>query len=224
MPPFKRDETMDDVLSEMARESGEPEKPSGDPVVPVGEHIRSFRETLGLTVQQFAEKTGFSSALLTQIENRMVSPSLGTLVKIANSFGTTVSSFIGGKEEREFSIVRKEDRTTVSRVGLKEGGRPSYTYESLGAGKAGRKMEPFLVRLRPLSESQAARNSHDGEEFLYVLSGRVTVCLGNLSDVLEEGDCVYYNSTIPHYVHSSDEREALILAVIHAGAKGPAKE
>jgi len=171
-----------------------------------------------MTVQQFAERTGFSGALLAQIENRMVSPSLGTLVKIANTFGTTVSAFIGGKEEREFSIVRKEDRTTVSRVGLKEGGKSTYTYESLGAGKAGRKMEPFLVRLQPLSESPTARSAHDGEEFLYVLSGKVTVCLGNLSDVLEEGDSIYYNSTIPHHVHSADEREALILAVIHAGA------
>ena len=224
MPPFKRDETMDDVLSEMARESGEPEKSSGDPEVPVGEHVRAFRETMGMTVQQFAERTGFSAALLAQIENRMTSPSLGTLVKIANTFGTTVSSFIGGKEEREFSIVRKEDRTTVSRVGLKDGGKSSYTYESLGAGKAGRKMEPFLVRLQPLSESHPARSSHDGEEFLYVLSGKVTLCLGSLSDVLEEGDSVYYNSTIPHHVHSADEQEALILAVIHAGAKGPVKE
>ena len=218
MPDFTRDETMDDVLSEMARESGEPDRPAGDPEVPVGEHVRAFRETLGMTVQQFAEKTGFSAALLAQIENRMVSPSLGTLVKIANTFGTTVSSFIGGKEEREFSIVRKEDHTTVSRVGLKDGGKSTYTYESLGAGKAGRKMEPFLVRLQPLSGSPTARSAHDGEEFLYVLSGRVTVCLGNLSDVLEEGDSVYYNSTIPHQVHSADEREALILAVIHAEA------
>jgi len=78
-------------------------------------------------------------------------------------------------------------------------------------------MEPFLVRLQPLSESPTARSTHDGEEFLYVLSGKVTVCLGNLSDELEEGDSIYYNSTMPHHVHSADEREALILAVIYAG-------
>ncbi|HAM33408.1 MAG TPA: hypothetical protein DDX05_08535 [Deltaproteobacteria bacterium] len=218
MPEFTRDETMDDLLSRVARESGIADGAGGAPEIPVGEHIRAFREKQGLTVQQFAEKTGFSAALLTQVENRMVSPSLGTLVKIANTFGTTVSSFIGGKEEREFSIVRKEDRTTVSRVGLKDGGKSSYTYESLGAGKAGRKMEPFLVRLQPLSEPPSARSVHDGEEFLYVLSGKVSVCLGSLSDVLEEGDSIYYNSTIPHHVHSADHREALILAVIHAGA------
>ncbi|GAB4230358.1 MAG: XRE family transcriptional regulator [Deltaproteobacteria bacterium] len=217
MPEFTHDETLDDVLSEVAKESGETPGSAGDPEVPVGEHIRAFRERQGMTVQQFAERTGFSSALLTQVENRMTSPSLGMLVKIANAFGVTVSSFIGGREEKEFSIVRREDRTTVSRVGLKEGGRSPYTYESLGAGKAGRKMEPFLVRLQPLSEPPAARSVHEGEEFLYVLSGKVTVRLGNLSDILEEGDCVYYNSTIPHHVHSADEREALILAVIHAG-------
>jgi len=77
-------------------------------------------------------------------------------------------------------------------------------------------MEPFLVRLQPLSEPPTARSTHDGEEFLYVLSGRVTVCLGNLSDVLEEGDSVYYNSTI-HTMSIRRQREALILAVIHAG-------
>src|SRR3989304_4169650 len=105
---------MDDVLSEVARESGEPEKPTGDPEVPVGEHVRAFRENLGMTVQQFAERTGFSAALLAQIENRMVSPSLGTLVKIANTFGTTVSSFIGGEGGRGGSLVRAGGRGTRS--------------------------------------------------------------------------------------------------------------
>ena len=209
---------MDDLLSKIAEESGDWGPAAGDPEVQVGDHIRQFREEVGVSLQQLAEKTGFSSALLSQIENRMTSPPLGTLVKIANALGTSVSAFIGGKEERAFSIVRKTDRTTVSRVGLKEGGQSAYAYEALGVGKAGRKMEPFLVRLQPLSESPTARSAHDGEEFLYVLSGKVTVCLGNLSDVLEEGDSIYYNSTIPHHVHSADEREALILAVIHAGA------
>ena len=217
MPEFTRDETIDDVLSEVAKESGETEEGLTAHEVPVGEHVRAFREGQGLTLQQFSERVGFSSAVLEQLENRMVSPSLGMLVKIANTFGTTVSAFIGGKEEREFSIVRKEDRTTVSRVGLKYGGKSPYIYESLGAGKAGRKMEPFLVRLQPLTEPPTARSTHDGEEFLFVLSGKVEVFLGSLSDVLEEGDSIYYNSTIPHHVHSASEGEAIILAVIHAG-------
>ena len=217
MPEITRDDSMDDLLSKIAEESGDFGPAAGDPEVQVGDHVRKFRESQGLTIQQLAERTGFSAALISQIENRMVSPSLGTLVAIANAFDTSVSAFIGGKEERAFSIVRKEDRTTVSRVGLKEGGRAAYTYEALGAGKAGRKMEPFLVRLKPLLDRNVARNSHEGEEFLFVLSGKVEVFLDRYSDVLSEGDCIYYNSTIPHHVHSTEEKEALILAVIYQG-------
>lgn len=217
MPEITRDESMDELLSRIEEEEGQDRSAEGGPEVPVGDHIRQFREASGITLQELAERTGFSAALLSQIENRMVSPPLGTLVKIANAFDTTVSAFIGGKEEREFSIVRKEDRTTVSRVGLKDGGRPGYTYEALGVGKAGRRMEPFLVSLKPLIDRNVARSSHEGEEFLFVLSGKVEVFLDRYSDVLSEGDSIYYNSTIPHHVHSTEEKEALILAVIYQG-------
>jgi transcriptional regulator with XRE-family HTH domain len=217
LPDITRDESMDDLLSRIAEESGDWGPAAGDPEVQVGDRIRKFREARGVTLRELADRTGFSAALLSQIENRMTSPPLGTLIKIANALDASVSAFVGGTEEREFSIVRRADRTTVSRVGLEEGGRSPYTYEALGAGKAERRMEPFLVRLKPLIDRNVARSCHEGEEFLYVLSGKVEIFLDKLSDVLSEGDCIYYNSTIPHHVHSTEEKEALILAVIYPG-------
>src|SRR4030067_3374655 len=99
---------MDDLLSKIAEESGDFGPAAGDPEVQVGDHVRQFREARGITLQQLAEKTGFSAALLSQIENRMVSPPLVSLVKIANAFDTSVSAVIGGKEERGVSLVREE--------------------------------------------------------------------------------------------------------------------
>ena len=217
MPDITRDESLDDLLSRVAEESGERAADAASGEVRVGDHIRQFREARGLTLQQLAERTGFSAALLTQFENRMTSPPLGSLVKIANALDTSVSVLIGGETGREFSIVRKTDRRIVSRVGPKEGGRTAYTYEALGAEKADRKMEPFLVRLKPLADRHVVRNSHEGEEFLYVLSGRVEIFLDDYADVLAEGDCIYYNSKIPHHVHSAEDTEAVILAVIYQG-------
>ena len=216
MREFTRDEKMDDILSEIEKESGKPPEEEG--VVQVGQNIKAFREKKGLTLQQFADKLGVSSALLTRIENRMMSPSLGMLVQIANVLETNVSSFVGGQSEREYYVVRKEDHANVSRVGLKDGEETSYRYQSLGSGKAGRKMEPFLLKLKRMLEPSTARSVHAGEEFIYVLSGEVEVFLGSNKELLRTGDSIYYSSTTPHHVHSAKEdEEASILVVLNVG-------
>ena len=219
MREFTRDEELDDILSEIEKESGELSIGSTEEgAIQVGRNIKEFREKKGLSLQQFADELGISSALLTRIENRMVSPSLGMLVQIAKVFGATVSSFIGGQPEREYCVVRKEDHPSVSRVGLKGEDRTPYIYQSLGSGKAGRKMEPFLLKIQPMSEPRTARSVHAGEEFIYVLSGELEVFLDNNSEFLRAGDCIYFSSTTPHHVHSAKEdEEASILAVLYAG-------
>lgn len=217
MRDITNDETVDDVLARVADEAGEAPAPAATGEAPVGEHIHDLRASKGLTLQQLAERSGFSAALLSQVENRMTSPPLGMLVRIAHALDTSVSALIGGGKESAFSIVRRGDRSSVSRVGLKDGGRTEYRYEALGAGKAGHRMEPFLVRLAPPGDPNAPRSVHEGEEFLYVLSGRVEVFLDRWSDVLEEGDSIYYNSTTPHLIRSAGDGEATILAVIYPG-------
>ena len=74
MPAITRDESMDDPLSKTAEESGDFGSAAGEPEVQVGDHIRKFRDARGITLQQLAENTGVSSALISQVENRMVSP------------------------------------------------------------------------------------------------------------------------------------------------------
>jgi len=183
--------------------------------VKVGEKIKALRQEANISLQDLAEKSGYSTAVLSQIENHLISPSLGVLVHLAKAMEVSIGSFFGQEETEPFTLIRKGEEHTVSRFASKEGVRYGYTYKSLGAGKKDRLMEPFIITLEPATIKNETCYGHEGEEFLYVLDGRIDVTLGEHTDVLEEGDCIYYDSTIPHRVQCHGGEPAKILAVVH---------
>lgn len=185
--------------------------------VEVGKRIREFREDAGLTLQELADRTGYSSALLSQFENRMVSPPLGALIKLSGALGVDVGDFFGEVADQNFILVRSEERVTASRVASKEGVSLGYTYEALGFGLKGHHMEPFVVTLEPVPIREKHLSVHEGEEFIYVLDGRMKIRLGDHTDVLEPGDSIYFKCTTPHHVTCADDTPAKILAVIYTG-------
>lgn len=183
----------------------------------VGEKIKAVREEKGMSLQDLAAATGFSSALLSQVENHMVSPPLGTLIKISKGLGVEIGLFFQDVREAQYTIVRKNEREKVSRVSSKMGKKYGYSYEALAFDKKGRHMEPFLVTLEEASTKDHHSFSHEGEEFIYVLEGKMEVQLEDHSDILEPGDSIYFDSTIPHRVSCVDGAETKILAVIYTG-------
>jgi len=181
----------------------------------VGEKVKALREKKGLSLKELADLTGFSTALLSQMENHLVSPSLGTMIKLAKALGIQVGDFLGETEGEPFAIVRKDERKTVSRFASKEGVKYGYSYESLGFEKKNRHMEPFIVTLEPATIKTSKTSVHDGEEFIFVLEGQMEVILGNHTDVLYPGDSIYYDSNIPHRVQCHQDRVTRILAVLY---------
>ncbi len=187
----------------------------GNSEIKVGEKIKELREQRGLSLQEMAERTGFSTAFISQIENHLISPPLGGLIKLAHAMDTEIGRFFNQAGKSPYTIVRKDERVPTSRVASKEGIRYGYSYESLAPAKINRHMEPFLVTLEPESR-KGSPFSHEGEEFLFVLEGRIEIQLGSYTDTLEPGDSIYYDSTVPHRVSCADETPAKILAVIYA--------
>jgi transcriptional regulator with XRE-family HTH domain len=180
----------------------------------VGERIRELRENKGLSLQDMANRTGYSSALLSQVENHFISPPLGGLIKIAKALEVKVGTFFGDEPRESYAIVRKDERKHISRFASKEGVSYGYSYESLGFDKKDRQMEPFLVTLEPATVKSEKLSSHDGEEFIFVLEGEMEAILGDHKEVLHPGDCIYYDSTIPHKVQCHREVPTKILAVL----------
>jgi transcriptional regulator with XRE-family HTH domain len=183
--------------------------------VRVGEKIKQLRENKALSLKEVADLTGFSTALLSQMENHLVSPSLGTLIKLAKAYGVRVGDFLGETEGEPFAIVRKDERRKVSRFASKEGVKYGYLYESLGFDKKDRHMEPFIVTLEPATLKISKTSVHDGEEFIFVLEGEMEVILGDHTDILYPGDSIYYDSSIPHRVQCHQDKLTRILAVLY---------
>ncbi len=197
----------------------EKEEKKGYEEIRVGERIKLLRENKGLSLKDVADLTGFSTALLSQMENHLVSPSLGTMIKLAKAFDVRVGDFLGETKGEPFAIVRKDERKTVSRFASKEGVTYGYSYESLGFEKRDRHMEPFIVTLEPATLKATKTSVHDGEEFIFVLEGEMEVILGSHTDVLYPGDCIYYDSTIPHRVQCRQDKLTRILAVLYTTGK-----
>jgi transcriptional regulator with XRE-family HTH domain len=197
-------------------EGQEEQKQQEGQEIQVGEKIKRLREEKSISLKELADKTGLSSAVLSQIENHLVSPPLGTVVRIAKALDIRPGYFFDQHPDKSFTIVKKNERKPVSRFASKRGVRYGYSYESLGHDMKGRHMEPFLVTLEPTTLADPKPSAHEGEEFLFVLEGVMEVTLGENSDILQPGDAIYYDSTIPHLVKCHGGKETKILAVIYS--------
>ena len=181
--------------------------------VPVGERIKTIRSQRGLSLEDLASRTGYDVAMLRQIEEDMVSPPLGVMVKLSKALEMKMGYLISSGESRPYSVIRKADRKPISRYASKKGVKYGYAYESLAPQKKDRSMEPFLVTLEPADE-EPEMSTHDGEEFIFVLDGEMEVRIGEDTQILEPGDCIYYDSTEPHVVKTRGDKITRILAVL----------
>jgi quercetin dioxygenase-like cupin family protein len=144
-----------------------------------------------------------------------MSPPLGTIIKLAKALEMKMGYFISGHEDLPYTIVRKNDRKLVSRYDAQRSDKYGYEFTSLAPYKKNRHMEPFIVKLEP-TDIEEERSTHDGQEFIYVLEGSMEVRLGEEVHLLQPGDAIYYDSTVPHLVKCHGKETTRILAVLYA--------
>lgn len=176
----------------------------------LSQRIRAHRLAKGLTLEQVATRAGATRSWLSKVENFRITPSLPALGQIAEALETTVSDLVIDLDSRQsLSIVRSDQRKLVERD------RPSSNmrYESLGYPHKNRRMDPFMIGL-PCGKSERSAMAHEGEEFLYVISGRIDLEYEQEVHHLAEGDTAYFDATRKHRVVNPDpEREAKAICV-----------
>jgi len=183
--------------------------------VRVGERVKQVREKRELSLKDVSQRTGIDEITLQHIEEGSLMPPLGTVIKLAKALEMKMGYFISGDEEKPYTIVRSQDRKAISRFDSRKGKHYGYAYESLAPYKKDRHMEPFLVTLEPAS-TEMERSTHDGQEFIFVLNGKMEVRLEEAIYILEPGDAIYYDSTVPHLVKCHGVETTKILAVLYS--------
>jgi transcriptional regulator with XRE-family HTH domain len=183
--------------------------------VRVAKKIATVRDSLRLSVEELAERSGCDAALIRRIEAGDLVPSLAPLVKIARALGVRLGTLLDDDTGLGPVVTRKDQAAGASRLRSLETGGAAGTLDffSLAPGKTARHMEPFLVTVHP---GGGAPSSHEGEELLYVLDGRVEISYGKETHALGPGDSIYYDSIVPHRVSAAGGADARLLAVVYA--------
>ena len=177
----------------------------------VAERVRTYRERLEMSVETLAEKSGVGAGVIAAVEAAEVYPALGVLVKLSRALGQRLGTFMDDQYRPDPVIVRADERAG-EQVSHKAGASGGFRYFPLGRGKTDRHMEPFYIEIT--GDAEAQLSSHEGEEFIVVVSGEVELAYGGETSLLKQGDSAYYNSVVPHLVKAANGQPAAIYATV----------
>ena len=170
----------------------------------IGRKIRNLRQKNGLTQQELADRTELTKGFISQLERGQVSPSVVTLFDLIECLGTTPGDFFTEKEDTKV-VFRDEDYFEK----IDEQGNSTQWIVPTAQGN---ETEPLLVVIGPHS-SLEEDSPHLGEEFGYVISGKVMLHLGDKTYEAKAGDSFYYEATRIHRLENTGNRPAKLIWV-----------
>jgi len=179
------------------------------PYEEIAPRIFGLREAMGLSVEEMAQKTGFTPEEVARYESGTAEIPVSFLFELAKVCHVDTTVLISGGEShlKNWTMVKAGDGLSVER-------RKDYEYKALAYRFVGRKMEPFIVTVPPKSVAELTFSHHPGQEFIYMLEGTLEITLDTKAVTLAAGDSLYFDSRTPHALRGLDGREARFLDVI----------
>jgi quercetin dioxygenase-like cupin family protein len=176
----------------------------------IASRVKVLREIAEVPLEELCKELGFNVEEYRSWESCKNDFPIGPLVEIAAHFKVDLTELINGKPSRltSYCITRGDKAPEVSR-------RPMYRYWNLANKFHNKRGEPFLVEAQPETEDKPLNlNTHPGQEFDYVLEGRLFVSVGGHEEELGPGDAIYYDSNEPHGMKALGGKSARFLAMV----------
>ena len=171
-------------------------------MINIGERIKQYRVLKGLTQEELADRTELSKGFISQVERDLTSPSIATLMDILQALGITVSEFFNEEQEEEQIVFTEED------FFVKKDEEYKNQIKWIIPNAQKNCMEPIHLILEKGGET-CPDNPHEGEEFGYVLKGKLEIHLGKRSYIAKKGDAFYYKADKTHYLKGIEQTELI---------------
>ncbi len=176
---------------------------SEDKEFTLGSKLRDLRLKNGLTQEELADRAELSKGFISQLENDLTSPSIATLIDILTLLGSSLSKFFADYDDSQLVFTpddyfEKETETS--------------TVHWIVPTAQKNMMEPIMTELA-VGAATDADIPHEGEEFGYVLEGKVKVVVGDRTAVAQKGDSFYFSADKRHYIENVAKTKSKVLWV-----------
>lgn len=180
-----------------------------DQIRQIADRLRGMREVLEITPDDASKTCGISQDQYLIFESGKADIPVSILHQMAQKYNFDLTMLLTGEEPKMhgYTITRKEKGVWVDR-------RKEYKYQALAGNFQNRKADPFVVTVEPKTDDRISLNTHPGQEFNYLIEGRLKILVGNKEMILESGDSIYFDSGLPHGMVALDNKPAKFLAII----------
>ncbi len=172
---------------------------------PVGKKIKKARMSKKFSLDHVANETGFSIDYLKEVEAGDAIPPVGALLQIARALEIDSGSLLKEPESKLQSRIKAHTKRTEN-----------YAYTTLTPGAENKHLKAFLVTVEAQQDHKGVDYHHEGEEFVYVLQGKIEVLVGDHVNTLSQGESLHFNSGIRHKLKSVSDETAELLVVIYS--------
>lgn len=169
----------------------------------LGTKIKRLRLQCGLTQEELADRCELTKGYISQLENELTSPSIQTLLDVLSALGTTAAEFFSEDEEEQVVFTSDNFFEKVA---------DDHTITWLVPNSQKNEMEPIKIEIAPQTVLDKDM-PHEGEEFGFVLQGKVVLHIGKKEYVAKKGDAFYYESGKVHYLENRTAEKAVVLWV-----------
>ena len=172
--------------------------------IPIGSKIKKARTSKKFSLEHVANDTGFSTEYLKEVEAGKSIPPVGALLQIARALEIDSGSLLKEPESKLQTRIKAHTKRT-----------DNYAYTTLTPGAENKHLKAFRVMIEAQQDHKGVDYHHEGEEFVYVLAGKIEVAVGEHLNIVEQGESLHFNSGIRHKLKSISDERAELLVVIY---------